>query len=656
MTGIQVTPSRLVVSTGKTWQMTKTITPASAVNQNVNWATTASSIATVDKNTGLVTAIAAGTAQITATTFDGSYTSGSMLYVPAYGTSPIDNGEFDSSVSSWYLEDYTGSYSADYSVVTGAGMSGTNALKVDMINPETDDWKIQLYQPLKFRLEVGRTYRVSYKAKAQTARNIVVSLFGDGNNVNYGMSFPAITPAVQTYTFDYTCSDTGVNSESAFSLRFYLGSSTVSDVWLDQVTIQDITSNIAVTSVSVSPTSVTLDVGQKGQLSKTISPANATNQNVVWTSSNTAVATVSSTGLVTAVAVGSSTVTVATTDGNKTAQATITVKTPAYVYSTLLRGTTTEKYGLAKSLSVMPGDVITTEVYAKYIDSNSNNWSAALTNLMTAIAQGTAPIGTLVDGGAVGSIGGGNFPFPSTLVRTGDTGTGPKAYLNYIVFDRNYTYKTGGFRRLTTAAKENGSDVAHERLAFDGAQQIVITEPGYVYIYLSNENDTPADVYFDDFKVTHTKGPIVSSQDYYAFGLTFNSYTRENLMRQNYKFNGIEEEHELMLNVMTARFRVLDVTLGRWWQIDPKVADFYQDTPYNAMGNNPINFTDALGDEWVDPKRDGKIAASITRGLDKTNERLAKQNEKLQEKIDKAQGNAGKIERLVMQKKIETMP
>ena len=124
-------------------------------------------------------------------------------------------------------------------------------------------------------------------------------------------------------------------------------------------------------------------------------------------------------------------------------------------YSTRLNGTANEKYGLAKSLSVMPGDVITTEVYAKYVDTNSNNWNAALSNLMSTIAAGTAPAGTFVDGGAAGSIGGTAFPYPTTLVRTGDTGTGPKAYLNYLIFDKNFVYKTGGFKRLSATPKEN---------------------------------------------------------------------------------------------------------------------------------------------------------------------------------------------------------
>lgn len=83
---------------------------------------------------------------------------------------------------------------------------------------------------------------------------------------------------------------------------------------------------VAVTSVSVSPASETLTVNATRQLVATISPSNASNQNVSWTSSNTAVATVNVTGLVTAVGAGSAVITVTTQDGNKTATSTITVQ------------------------------------------------------------------------------------------------------------------------------------------------------------------------------------------------------------------------------------------------------------------------------------------------------------------------------------------
>jgi RHS repeat-associated protein len=256
-----------------------------------------------------------------------------------------------------------------------------------------------------------------------------------------------------------------------------------------------------------------------------------------------------------------------------------------------------DKYGLAKSLSVMPGDTVEMEVYAEYLDNNTNNWTEALTTLMTQIAQGTAPSGTFIDGGAPGSIDGTTFPFIGVLPRTGETGTGPKAYLNYMIFDKNFVFKTGGFKRLSELPKENGTDVPHEKLAFEGAERIIVKEPGYVYIYLSNENDTPVEVYFDDFKVKHSKGPIVSSQDYYPFGLTFNSYQRENSIQQPYQYNEKEIQDELNLQWMDYGARMYDAQIGRWHVADPLADKTSEWTPYRYAYNNPIIFIDPNGME-----------------------------------------------------------
>jgi hypothetical protein len=82
---------------------------------------------------------------------------------------------------------------------------------------------------------------------------------------------------------------------------------------------------VSVTGVTVSPTSATLSPGATQQITATIAPNNATNKNVTWTSNNPAVATVNSTGLVTALASGTATITATTQDGSKTATSTITV-------------------------------------------------------------------------------------------------------------------------------------------------------------------------------------------------------------------------------------------------------------------------------------------------------------------------------------------
>jgi endoglucanase len=83
--------------------------------------------------------------------------------------------------------------------------------------------------------------------------------------------------------------------------------------------------SVAVTGVSVSPTSTTIALNGTVQLTATILPSNATVKSVTWSSGNTDVATVSSAGLVTGVAAGSAIITVTTTDGSYTATSTITV-------------------------------------------------------------------------------------------------------------------------------------------------------------------------------------------------------------------------------------------------------------------------------------------------------------------------------------------
>jgi len=88
---------------------------------------------------------------------------------------------------------------------------------------------------------------------------------------------------------------------------------------------EDQTTTIPVTGISISHTTASLAVGSTLQLSVTILPSDATNQNVTWTSGSPTVAMVSSTGLVTAVSVGSAVILVTTEDGNHSIVSQITV-------------------------------------------------------------------------------------------------------------------------------------------------------------------------------------------------------------------------------------------------------------------------------------------------------------------------------------------
>jgi RHS repeat-associated protein len=62
------------------------------------------------------------------------------------------------------------------------------------------------------------------------------------------------------------------------------------------------------------------------------------------------------------------------------------------------------------------------------------------------------------------------------------------------------------------------------------------------------------------------------------------------------KYNGIEQNTDFDLNMYDAFYRNLDPQIGRFWQIDPYTEDLESYSPYESMGNNPVNNVDPLGD------------------------------------------------------------
>jgi trimeric autotransporter adhesin len=91
------------------------------------------------------------------------------------------------------------------------------------------------------------------------------------------------------------------------------------------ITTTTTTTPVAVTGVSLDKTTLSLAKDATSQLAATVAPADATNKSVSWSSDAESVATVSSSGLVTAKSVGTATITVKTGDGSKTATCTVTV-------------------------------------------------------------------------------------------------------------------------------------------------------------------------------------------------------------------------------------------------------------------------------------------------------------------------------------------
>ena len=95
---------------------------------------------------------------------------------------------------------------------------------------------------------------------------------------------------------------------------------------------------ILVTSVTLTPTTLQLTVGQNATLTATITPSDAHNQQKTWESSDSNIASVTN-GQVTANAHGTATITVVTADGGRTADAIVTVTPIAVIGITLDRNT-----------------------------------------------------------------------------------------------------------------------------------------------------------------------------------------------------------------------------------------------------------------------------------------------------------------------------
>lgn len=88
---------------------------------------------------------------------------------------------------------------------------------------------------------------------------------------------------------------------------------------------QEVTITVNTTGVEVDPTSKAIVVGETFTITPTVSPSDATDKTVSWSSNAEGKATVSSAGLVTGVAAGSATITCTTTNGSYTADCAVTV-------------------------------------------------------------------------------------------------------------------------------------------------------------------------------------------------------------------------------------------------------------------------------------------------------------------------------------------
>lgn len=141
----------------------------------------------------------------------------------------ILNREFDEGFTSWDFHVQSGS-AATRTIDNSSQLSGVNSARINVSTASGTNWHIQFVQSNKL-LEAGKTYKISFRAKA--ASNRVINVFTDlGADpwTTYLYQDVNITTTAQTYTYTYTQNVT----TSIGRVGFNLGQSNQT-VWIDNI-------------------------------------------------------------------------------------------------------------------------------------------------------------------------------------------------------------------------------------------------------------------------------------------------------------------------------------------------------------------------------------------------------------------------------------
>ena len=337
VTGITINPTSLSLKVGETVSLTATVSPKDAENQTVIWFVADGSV--VSLSNGIVTALKAGNTTVTAKSDDGGYTAtcsvivnNKAVSISSITISPstlvLKEGESSSLTATvspaeaseqtiiWASSNTAVATVTDGNVTAVAEGSATITAKAGDKSAACDVTVKKAIVPVEsvtldvssLELAEGETVTLAAIVKPDEATNKAVNWSSNNTNVA-------------------TVSSSGVVSAKAagnatITVKTNDGNKTATCV---------VTVVVPVTGVSLNYATLTLTEGQTQTLTATVSPSNATNKNVTWSSNNTTVATVSTSGIVTAKAAGSATITVTTNDKGKKATCSVCVNS---AYST----------------------------------------------------------------------------------------------------------------------------------------------------------------------------------------------------------------------------------------------------------------------------------------------------------------------------------
>jgi uncharacterized protein YjdB len=392
VTSVTLDPA-IAIGLGISKNLTATVLPADATNKKVSWASSDTTVARINAS-GLVTGLKLGTTTITVTTEDGAKTATSLLTV---GTVVVANNCGGPTIGHFIADSPQSGYQWSISTPTAIDLTGVSSpAPADAYRSQRNGGQPLVYSYgnlVPNSLYVVRLHFAEITTSITAGKrkfNVTGTSVGDTLLKN----FDIIAQAGGRYK--------GIVRE--FSVRS--NASGVLNVVFRPIANFDYAAVNAIevgltplTSVAVNPSTASVGVGDTTRLSAAILPANATNQKVVWSSSNTSVVSVDGTGLVRGVSPGTATITVTTNESQKTASSTVTAANIAVSGVTV---TSTASVGVNNSTTlvaaVQPANA--TNKTLTWSTSDAGIVSVSQSGVLTGLSPGTATVTVTTQDGA----------------------------------------------------------------------------------------------------------------------------------------------------------------------------------------------------------------------------------------------------------------
>ena len=399
VTSVTLDHHELTLKEGESKQLKVSVKPDNATDKTVSWSTSNPAIVTVDKD-GNVKAVAEGTATVAVA--HGNLSDACKITVTASAI-PVtsisldkttltlaeqDTYQLKATVNPDNATDKTVTWSTSNPAVATVSSSGLVTAKAEgsaTITAKAGDKSATCEVTVAPN---GIPVDAVYLNKSSLSLT---------ENETYQLSV-AVTPdnaTDKTVTWSTSNAAIATVSDNGLVTAIKEGSATITAKAGDKTATCAVTVSkkvIPVTSVTLNKASLALTEQETFQLSATVSPDNATDKTVTWSSSNTAVATVSNNGLVTAIKEGSATITAKAGDKTATCAVTVSKKVVAVTSVTLNKSslTLTEQETFQLSASVSPDNA--TDKTVTWSSSNTAVATVSDNGLVTAVKEGSATI------------------------------------------------------------------------------------------------------------------------------------------------------------------------------------------------------------------------------------------------------------------------